>query len=81
MGIFGLSFKEKKVWKSIAPGNKICVRLKDTPHDIYRSSVIEVTKNGLMLKEVAPGWTAEEVQELTEAPLIVADDLKEFELL
>jgi 3-oxoacid CoA-transferase B subunit len=43
-------------------------------------AVIEVTKQGLMLKEVAPGWTAREVQELTEAPLIVAYDLREIEL-
>jgi 3-oxoacid CoA-transferase B subunit len=43
-------------------------------------AVIEVTKQGLILKEVAPGWTAAEVQELTEAPLIVARDLKEIEL-
>ena len=43
-------------------------------------AVIDVTKSGLVLKEVAPGWTAEEVQALTEAPLIVAGDLKEIEL-
>lgn len=43
-------------------------------------AVMEVTKQGLVLKEVAPGWTAQEVQKLTEAPLIVADDLKEIEL-
>ena len=43
-------------------------------------AVIDVTKKGLILKEVAPTWTAEEVQALTEAPLIIADDLKEIEL-
>ncbi len=43
-------------------------------------AVIEVTKQGLVLKDVAPGWTAQEVQELTEAPLIIAGDLKEIEL-
>ena len=43
-------------------------------------AVINVTERGLVLKEVAPGWTAEEVQALTEAPLTVADDLKEIEL-
>ena len=41
-------------------------------------AVIEVTPEGLVLKEVAPGWTAEEVQERTAATLIVADDLKEI---
>ncbi|MBN1191274.1 MAG: 3-oxoacid CoA-transferase subunit B [Dehalococcoidales bacterium] len=44
-------------------------------------SVIKFTPQGPVLKEVAPGWTPEEVQELTEAKLIVADDLKEIELL
>ena len=43
-------------------------------------AVIEVTESGLVLKEVAPGWTAEEVQELTEARLTLAPDLKEIEL-
>jgi acetate CoA/acetoacetate CoA-transferase beta subunit len=43
-------------------------------------AAIKVTKQGLVLKEVAPTWTAEEVQALTEAPLITADDLKEIEL-
>jgi 3-oxoacid CoA-transferase B subunit len=43
-------------------------------------AVIEVTKNGLVLREVAPGWTAQEVRALTEAPLIVANDLREMEL-
>ncbi len=43
-------------------------------------AVMEVTKEGLVLKEVAPGWTVEEVQALTEPRLIVADDLKEIEL-
>ena len=43
-------------------------------------AVIDVTKQGLILKEVAPSWTPEEVQALTEAPLIIADDLREIEL-
>jgi 3-oxoacid CoA-transferase subunit B len=43
-------------------------------------AVIGVTQAGLVLKEVAPGWTAEEVQELTEPKLNVADDLKDIEL-
>ena len=43
-------------------------------------AVIEPTKEGLMLKEFAPGWTAEEIQKLTEPKLIPADDLKEVEL-
>lgn len=43
-------------------------------------AVIEVTKEGLVLKEIAPGWTVEEVQALTEPELIVAPDLKEITL-
>ncbi|MFC2014775.1 3-oxoacid CoA-transferase subunit B [Chloroflexota bacterium] len=43
-------------------------------------AVIEVTENGLLLKETAPGWTAEEVQELTEPKLMITSDLKEMAL-
>lgn len=43
-------------------------------------AVLEVSKEGLVLKEVAPGWTVEEVQELTEPKLTVAKDMKEMEL-
>ena len=43
-------------------------------------AVIDVTKQGLVLREVAPGWNAEEVQALTEPKLIVGEDLKEIEL-
>jgi 3-oxoacid CoA-transferase subunit B len=44
-------------------------------------AVIEVSDKGLVLKEVAPGWTAKEIQELTEPRLIIAPDLKEIELM
>jgi len=44
-------------------------------------AVIEVSDKGLVLKEVAPGWTAEEIQDLTEPTLIIAPDLKEIELM
>jgi 3-oxoacid CoA-transferase subunit B len=43
-------------------------------------AVIDVAPEGLLLREVAPGWTAEEVQALTEPRLIVAEDIKEIEL-
>ncbi|MBM4445318.1 MAG: 3-oxoacid CoA-transferase subunit B [Chloroflexi bacterium] len=43
-------------------------------------AVIEVTKKGMVLKEVAPGWTPEEVQKVTGARLIVAPDCHEIEL-
>jgi len=41
---------------------------------------IEVTAEGLLLKEGAPGWSAEEIQDVTGAPLIIAGDFKEMEL-
>ena len=44
-------------------------------------AVIEVTPDGLLLREVAPGWTAEEVQALTEPKLRVPPDLREMELM
>jgi len=43
-------------------------------------AVIEITQNGLLLKEIAPGWTVEEVQAVTEPKLIVANDLTEITL-
>ena len=43
-------------------------------------AVIEVTSEGMVLREVAPDWTAAEVQALTEARLEVAGDLREYEL-
>jgi 3-oxoacid CoA-transferase subunit B len=43
-------------------------------------AVIEVTETGLLLKEVAPGVTVEQVQAATEPHLRVADDLKEYEI-
>lgn len=41
-------------------------------------AVIEVTPNGLLLKEVAPGYTAEEIQTLTEPKLIISPEIKEI---
>lgn len=41
-------------------------------------AVIEVTDKGLVLKEVAPGWTPEEVQSITEPKLIVAPDCQDI---
>lgn len=45
---------------------------------ITELAVIEVTKDGLLLKEIASGHTADEVVSLTEASLIISDDLKTF---
>jgi len=43
-------------------------------------AVIQVTPEGLLLKETAPGWTADEVQSFTEPKLLLSPDLREIEL-
>lgn len=43
-------------------------------------AVIEITEEGLLLKEVAPGWTLKDIQKETEAELIPAPDLQDFVL-
>ncbi|HEY42086.1 MAG TPA: 3-oxoacid CoA-transferase subunit B [Dehalococcoidia bacterium] len=43
-------------------------------------AVIEVTPEGLLLREVAPSVTAEDVQAVTEPRLLLADDLREMQL-
>ncbi len=43
-------------------------------------AVIRVTDDGLVLEEVAPGYTAEDIQAVTEAKLIVSESLKEMEV-
>ncbi len=42
-------------------------------------AVMDVTKRGLVLKEVAPGWTPEEVIAKTNAELIIGSDVQEME--
>ena len=42
-------------------------------------AVIEVTDSGLVLKEFAPGWSPDEIIAETEAPLTIADDVREIE--
>ena len=43
-------------------------------------AVIEVAPSGLVLKETAPGWTPEDIQDMTEPTLIPAPDLQEMTL-
>jgi acyl CoA:acetate/3-ketoacid CoA transferase beta subunit len=41
---------------------------------------MDVTQGGLLLKEIAPGLSLEEVQAVTEPKLIVSKSLQEFML-
>jgi 3-oxoacid CoA-transferase subunit B len=43
-------------------------------------AVIQVAPEGPVLRETAPGWTAEDIQACTEPKLLIAPDLKEIEL-
>jgi 3-oxoacid CoA-transferase subunit B len=43
-------------------------------------AVIEITPEGLVLEEVAPGFTPEDIQAVTEPKLIISRDLKEISL-
>ncbi|HEY4979586.1 MAG TPA: 3-oxoacid CoA-transferase subunit B [Candidatus Acidoferrum sp.] len=43
-------------------------------------AVIDVKPEGLVLREVAPGWTAEEVQSMTEAKLVLRGAVPEMKL-
>ena len=42
---------------------------------------IRVTQSGLVLEEIAPGLTPEDVQRVTEAPLIISPELKPMTLV
>ena len=42
--------------------------------------LFEVTPEGFKLLENAPGWSPEDIQEVTEAKLVIADDLREIRL-
>jgi 3-oxoacid CoA-transferase B subunit len=43
-------------------------------------AVLQVTPEGLVLRETAPGWRPEEVQACTEPKMLISQDLKEIEL-
>lgn len=47
---------------------------------VTEMAVIEVTEKGLVLKEINPEFTVEEVQAVTEPSLIIAEDLKNIEV-
>ena len=54
---------------------KKCVHFIVTDH-----AFLEVTPRGLVLREVAPGVSPEQVQKLTEPKLVLAPDLKEMKV-
>ena len=45
---------------------------------VTEMGVMEVTSDGIVLKEIHPEFTVEQVQAVTEAKLIIADDLCEM---
>jgi acetate CoA/acetoacetate CoA-transferase beta subunit len=47
---------------------------------ITEMGVMEVTEDGLVLKEINPEFTVDEVQAATEAELIIPEDMKEMEV-
>lgn len=47
---------------------------------VTEMAVIEVTDKGLVLKEINPEFSVEEVQAVTEPTLIIAEDLKNIEV-
>ncbi|WP_053954739.1 3-oxoacid CoA-transferase subunit B [Inediibacterium massiliense] len=47
---------------------------------VTEMGVMEVTDKGIVLTEINPEYTIEQVQEATEAKLIIADDLKNMEI-
>lgn len=47
---------------------------------VTEMGVMEVTDKGLVLKEINPEFTVEEVQAATEAELIIPEDLKDMEV-
>jgi len=51
------------------------------PSSVIGLAVIEDSYKWLVLREVAPRWTAEGIREITEKRSIMAPDLKEMELV
>ena len=49
-------------------------------HIVTELCVIDVTQQGLVLREVRRGYTAQDIQAMVEPTLLIADDLKEMEV-
>jgi 3-oxoacid CoA-transferase subunit B len=54
--------------------------LKCVHHIVTDHAFIDVTADGLVLRELAPGVTVEEVQRITEPKLIIAPDVREMKV-
>ena len=54
--------------------------VKEVDMIVTELAVMEITPQGILLTEIAPGVTVEEVQQATEATLIISENLKEMEI-
>ena len=54
--------------------------LKCVNHIVTEYALLDVTPKGLVLRELAPGVTVEQVQAITEPKLIVAPDVREMKI-
>jgi acyl CoA:acetate/3-ketoacid CoA transferase beta subunit len=54
------------------------------PHCVSRVvtdiAVMDIEDGRILLRAHAPGWDADQIQAVTEAPLVIADDLHEIAL-
>jgi len=57
MGLFGLSQKEKGVWKTIQPEDVIKIRIKDNPQEKYFSKVVSLDEASLAVETPIIGTT------------------------
>lgn len=46
---------------------------------VTEMAYLRVTQSGLVLEEIAPGLTPDDVQQATEAPLVISPELKTME--
>lgn len=78
--IIGMRHTDKKGNPKIVKKCKFLLAAKGKATMIVTDiAVIKVTAAGLVLLELAPGWTAEDVQAMTEPRLILSPELKEIQ--
>lgn len=77
--IIGMRHTDKKGTPKIVKKCKFLLAAKGKATMIVTDiAVIKVTADGLILQEVAPGWTAEDVQAVTEPLLTISPDFREM---